>query len=364
MEYTHVWSPHVSVNQLTVCYCRVYSVKHLEATAVDICFCINTFEFTESLFHCHHVSVLKDTLIKATCYCRYNTGRVVCFNCDCSVSGPYDNRTVYETLDIGWQLLRIFPKEMLKRIPQSTLAEFYPRESARHWGSTALWFCWHALFPCLSDNISSFRFTVVCSCMKSVWVKSKCILISPYLLCCYISGYLLFQINERFPVESRDDTMFSEIPEDVISWFSNRNTYRCLFEGRQCSLLPVLRGPGCFSGPSRFFSAFTFLWCFDLCCKNMSECILKKSHLSAETVSCATMVLWVYIKLYDGALLCVLDHCPLLPTSELETHICQQLWQKYKCVTTRLPHPFFVQLWTSSEFLLTQPASLTACISC
>uniref|UniRef100_A0A8C5CXC8 Vacuolar proton pump subunit B n=1 Tax=Gadus morhua TaxID=8049 RepID=A0A8C5CXC8_GADMO len=47
--------------------------------------------------------------------------------------GPYDNRTVYETLDIGWQLLRIFPKEMLKRIPQSTIAEFYPRESAaRH----------------------------------------------------------------------------------------------------------------------------------------------------------------------------------------------------------------------------------------
>uniref|UniRef100_A0A8C5BBC4 Vacuolar proton pump subunit B n=1 Tax=Gadus morhua TaxID=8049 RepID=A0A8C5BBC4_GADMO len=44
--------------------------------------------------------------------------------------GPYDNRTVYETLDIGWQLLRIFPKEMLKRIPQSTIAEFYPRESA------------------------------------------------------------------------------------------------------------------------------------------------------------------------------------------------------------------------------------------
>lgn len=48
-------------------------------------------------------------------------------------SGAYDNRTVFETLDIGWQLLRIFPKEMLKRIPQSTLAEFYPREgTARH----------------------------------------------------------------------------------------------------------------------------------------------------------------------------------------------------------------------------------------
>uniref|UniRef100_A0A671N1U9 Vacuolar proton pump subunit B n=2 Tax=Sinocyclocheilus TaxID=75365 RepID=A0A671N1U9_9TELE len=50
--------------------------------------------------------------------------------------GPYDNRTVFETLDIGWQLLRIFPKEMLKRIPQSTLAEFYPRESAARHGAS------------------------------------------------------------------------------------------------------------------------------------------------------------------------------------------------------------------------------------
>ncbi|XP_068931841.1 V-type proton ATPase subunit B, brain isoform [Petaurus breviceps papuanus] len=44
--------------------------------------------------------------------------------------GPYENRTVFETLDIGWQLLRIFPKEMLKRIPQNTLSEFYPRDSS------------------------------------------------------------------------------------------------------------------------------------------------------------------------------------------------------------------------------------------
>ncbi|CAM9184510.1 unnamed protein product [Lampetra fluviatilis] len=43
--------------------------------------------------------------------------------------GAYDNRTIFESLDIGWQLLRIFPKEMLKRIPQSTIAEFYPREA-------------------------------------------------------------------------------------------------------------------------------------------------------------------------------------------------------------------------------------------
>lgn len=42
--------------------------------------------------------------------------------------GPYMKRTIFESLDIGWQLLRIFPKEMLKRIPASTLAEFYPRD--------------------------------------------------------------------------------------------------------------------------------------------------------------------------------------------------------------------------------------------
>jgi V-type H+-transporting ATPase subunit B len=47
------------------------------------------------------------------------------------VTGNYENRTVFESLDIGWQLLRIFPKEMLKRIPAATLAEFYPRDS-RH----------------------------------------------------------------------------------------------------------------------------------------------------------------------------------------------------------------------------------------
>lgn len=45
--------------------------------------------------------------------------------------GNYENRSVFESLDIGWQLLRIFPKEMLKRIPAAVLAEFYPRDS-RH----------------------------------------------------------------------------------------------------------------------------------------------------------------------------------------------------------------------------------------
>ena len=45
--------------------------------------------------------------------------------------GPYENRTIFESLDIGWSLLRLFPKEMLKRIDKSTLAEFYQRSTAQ-----------------------------------------------------------------------------------------------------------------------------------------------------------------------------------------------------------------------------------------
>ncbi|NXV50879.1 VATB1 ATPase, partial [Uria aalge] len=43
--------------------------------------------------------------------------------------GPYENRSIFESLDIGWQLLRIFPKQLLKRIPENILAEYYPREA-------------------------------------------------------------------------------------------------------------------------------------------------------------------------------------------------------------------------------------------
>lgn len=45
--------------------------------------------------------------------------------------GHYENRTAFETLDIGWQLLRIFPKEMLKRIPEKMLKKYYPRDAAQ-----------------------------------------------------------------------------------------------------------------------------------------------------------------------------------------------------------------------------------------
>ena len=52
-------------------------------------------------------------------------------------AGAYENRSVYESLDLGWSLLRLFPKEMLKRIDHKTLAEFYARDAAAAGGSSA-----------------------------------------------------------------------------------------------------------------------------------------------------------------------------------------------------------------------------------
>merc|ERR1712144_5409 len=43
---------------------------------------------------------------------------------------PYESRTIYESLDQAWSLLRIYPKELLNRIPGKVLAEFYQRSAA------------------------------------------------------------------------------------------------------------------------------------------------------------------------------------------------------------------------------------------
>lgn len=45
-----------------------------------------------------------------------------------SVLGPYESRTIYDSLDLAWSLLRIFPKELLNRIPQKVLSEYYQRD--------------------------------------------------------------------------------------------------------------------------------------------------------------------------------------------------------------------------------------------
>ena len=44
--------------------------------------------------------------------------------------GKYEARSIYESLDIAWSLLRTFPKELLNRIAENTINEFYNRERA------------------------------------------------------------------------------------------------------------------------------------------------------------------------------------------------------------------------------------------
>ena len=39
----------------------------------------------------------------------------------------YESRTIFESIDLAWSLLRIFPKELLNRIPKKVLDEFYQR---------------------------------------------------------------------------------------------------------------------------------------------------------------------------------------------------------------------------------------------
>eukprot|EP00741_Cyanophora_paradoxa_P025673 tig00000388_g24777.t1 len=44
--------------------------------------------------------------------------------------GSYENRTIFDSIDLAWSLLRTFPREMLKRIPDKIIQEFYSRERA------------------------------------------------------------------------------------------------------------------------------------------------------------------------------------------------------------------------------------------
>ncbi|XP_058217800.1 V-type proton ATPase subunit B 2-like isoform X2 [Rhododendron vialii] len=44
--------------------------------------------------------------------------------------GAYDTRNIFQSLDLAWTLLRIFPRELLHRIPAKTLDQFYSRENA------------------------------------------------------------------------------------------------------------------------------------------------------------------------------------------------------------------------------------------
>lgn len=41
----------------------------------------------------------------------------------------YESRTIYESIDLAWSLLRIYPKELLNRIPKKIIDEFYARSA-------------------------------------------------------------------------------------------------------------------------------------------------------------------------------------------------------------------------------------------
>lgn len=42
--------------------------------------------------------------------------------------GPYDARDIFRSLDIAWDLLRLFPDKMLKKINKKNLDKFYRRK--------------------------------------------------------------------------------------------------------------------------------------------------------------------------------------------------------------------------------------------
>ena len=41
--------------------------------------------------------------------------------------GAYEKRSIYDSLDQAWELLRIYPKELLNRIPKKVLDKYYAR---------------------------------------------------------------------------------------------------------------------------------------------------------------------------------------------------------------------------------------------
>lgn len=48
-----------------------------------------------------------------------------------SLAGAYESRTIFDSLDLAWSLLRIFPKEQLNRINPKIIAEFYGRKASK-----------------------------------------------------------------------------------------------------------------------------------------------------------------------------------------------------------------------------------------
>ncbi|GAB7350196.1 hypothetical protein MBLNU459_g0856t1 [Dothideomycetes sp. NU459] len=43
--------------------------------------------------------------------------------------GAYEKRTIFDSLDQAWELLRIYPKELLNRVPKKVLDQYYARQA-------------------------------------------------------------------------------------------------------------------------------------------------------------------------------------------------------------------------------------------
>jgi V-type H+-transporting ATPase subunit B len=46
----------------------------------------------------------------------------------------YEARSIYESLDLAWGLLRIYPKDLLNRIPAKIIQEYYQRSAKEDHG--------------------------------------------------------------------------------------------------------------------------------------------------------------------------------------------------------------------------------------
>merc|ERR1711879_869922 len=54
---------------------------------------------------------------------------MVKFELNFIAQGAYEGRDIFKSLDIAWELLRIFPQKMLKKIPQKHKEKYYPRKA-------------------------------------------------------------------------------------------------------------------------------------------------------------------------------------------------------------------------------------------
>lgn len=44
---------------------------------------------------------------------------------------PYESRTIFKSLDLAWNLLRIFPEKLLKKVHKDLIAKYYSRDGPK-----------------------------------------------------------------------------------------------------------------------------------------------------------------------------------------------------------------------------------------